>query len=795
LTAQKPPDSISLMVSKMKFQPANVVNTALSEAVAQAITHAMEPQTEARPQSVVAWKQELQHAQAGVPLLVVAEAEDEDEQETMLPGTVMAPGGIAANFADFDLLAEEEETPYWLIDTQKLGYQVGAEPLVIGRHSEADIIVRDKSISRRHTMVKVEEGQCVVRDNDSANGTFLNGERLDSGWQPLKAGDVLTIGSAQFTLSSTPPATLAPPKSTAAPIITSQDEVATSFDPVQQERAKVDPAPTPPPIAVWDTPAPAPPAQSLPDSKPVAVWDLPASSPTTPPPVIPAATQKNNMPLIIGAVVLLAVLGAVAFFLFSGDDTPTTPPTEPEVAEASEQNGGQNETIVGVTETETAEAVVSEELAATAESEATQAAEETATAAATGEAATAEAAEEVITEPEPATEEPIAEEPTPEAPTSIPTEASTATPEPDTPTPPPTVTNPPAQSSPPTNTPAPVVSGPTAIPLQSEESLQQIGGREVIDVDINPRNANEVYVLVKADGVYKSSTGGIPPWAKMPINGSGMTAFTIDPANSARFYGPSWNAVLKTEDGGNTWKAYGEGLSTANRSVDLVTVDPVNPNLLYGGIGATLVVSTDGGTTWISDGYGTGLGEGKLTSIVIDPFNNNTVFVGGEFGSLYRSVDSGRNFLQLAFNTGRGVYGMAAHPTQKDVYLVGLNSYDAGIMKTENGADFISSSNGLVFGGADSAYSAIVYAPSNPNIVYAGSGYESDADAKGIFKSTDGGKSWNRISDGLSTNPTTGQPHYVKAIAVHPTNPNTVFAATGGGLYQTTNGGDTWVLK
>jgi hypothetical protein len=141
------------------------------------------------------------------------------------------------------------------------------------------------------------------------------------------------------------------------------------------------------------------------------------------------------------------------------------------------------------------------------------------------------------------------------------------------------------------------------------------------------------------------------------------------------------------------------------------------------------------------------------------------------------------------------VFGMAAHPTQKDVYLAGINSYDAGIIKTENGGDFVSVSNGLIFGGADSAYSAIVYAPSNPSIVYAGSGYEDDRFAKGIFKSTDGGKSWTKISQGLSINSATGQPHYVKSIAVHPSNPNIVLAATGGGLYKSTDGGASWDLK
>jgi hypothetical protein len=319
----------------------------------------------------------------------------------------------------------------------------------------------------------------------------------------------------------------------------------------------------------------------------------------------------------------------------------------------------------------------------------------------------------------------------------------------------------------------------------------------VTAVEINSNNPREVYVLVKGgvNGIFKSENGGDGPWGRLDIDASGITDFVLDPTDPSRLFAPAWNAVIRSDDGGNSWKAFGDGLSTANRVVDVVTVDPVSPNVVYGGIGDTLVVSTDGGTSWISDGFGNGLGQGRLTSIVVDPFNHDVVFVAGEFGSIYKSVNTGRDFQQLAFNTGRGAYSMAANPEKRDEYLVGINSSEAAIIKTTNGADFVSTSNGLIFGGADSAYSAITYAPGNPNIVYAGSGYESDGNSKGIFKSTDGGKSWEGINNGLRINPTTGFPHYVRDIAVHPTNPDIVFAGTGWGLYKSTNGGASWELR
>jgi hypothetical protein len=337
---------------------------------------------------------------------------------------------------------------------------------------------------------------------------------------------------------------------------------------------------------------------------------------------------------------------------------------------------------------------------------------------------------------------------------------------------------------------------PTVILLESGSSVDQLGSREVIDVDINPQNPREVYALVKGDGIYKSSNGGDGPWVRMNVDGSAITTFVIDPHNPARFYAPTWNGVLKSNDGGNSWQVNTSGLSTANRPVDALAVHPGNPNILYAGIGSTFVISEDGGESWTDFLYGNGLQAGeRLYQIVVDPFNHDVIYVGGAAGSMYKSVNGGRDFTQLPPNMGEGTFSLVAHPTQRDVYLAGINSYDAGILKTENGADFRSVSKGLIFGGADSAYCAIAYAPSNPDIVYAGSGYGDDRVAKGIFKSTDGGESWTGINNGLRVNPQTGFPHYVKSIAVHPTNSNMVFAATGSGLYKSADGGASWSLR
>lgn len=223
----------------------------------------------------------------------------------------------------------------------------------------------------------------------------------------------------------------------------------------------------------------------------------------------------------------------------------------------------------------------------------------------------------------------------------------------------------------------------------------------------------------------------------------------------------------------------------------LGVIIPGNPEILYAGLGEVLIISTDGGDSWSSAGYGIGLGLTKIYHIVVDPFASNVVYVGGRGGSIFKSIDSGRNFVRLAYGTGEGTFGLAIHPTQPGILLAGINTQEDGIIKTKNGADFRTVSYGLV-GGSLSAYSAITFAPSNPEVVYAGSGYEDTHFFHGIFKSTNGGNSWERVSENLSFERPDGWPHYVRAIAVHPTNPNIVYAATGAGLYKSTDGGNFW---
>jgi photosystem II stability/assembly factor-like uncharacterized protein len=130
--------------------------------------------------------------------------------------------------------------------------------------------------------------------------------------------------------------------------------------------------------------------------------------------------------------------------------------------------------------------------------------------------------------------------------------------------------------------------------------------------------------------------------------------------------------------------------------------------------------------------------------------------------------------------------------TSPSTFYVALGT--GGLMKTnDNGATF----SGVFEKEAVAAIGAVAVAPSDGKIVWVGTGEANDRNSSswgnGVYLSTDGGDSWNNV--GLRDSKT------IARIAVHPTDPNTAYVAAMGdlwrwggerGLYKTTDGGKTW---
>lgn len=143
---------------------------------------------------------------------------------------------------------------------------------------------------------------------------------------------------------------------------------------------------------------------------------------------------------------------------------------------------------------------------------------------------------------------------------------------------------------------------------------------------------------------------------------------------------------------------------------------------------------------------------------------------------------------------GRSV-AVAGIPSQPNVFYFG--GVQGGVWKSENyGANWTNITDDKIPGIAD-PIGALAIAPSNSNIIYAGTG---EADIRqdfdtgdGVYKTTNGGKSWSYA--GLRDT------HMIAKLAIDPRNPNVVYAASMGhvfksnsnrGIFKTTDGGATW---
>lgn len=84
-----------------------------------------------------------------------------------------------------------------VLDVDGRRYQLTGPVTVIGRGSEADVVLDDPGVSRRHAELRLAEGGATVRDLGSTNGTWVDGERV--GTAHLSDGSTVSVGRTRIT--------------------------------------------------------------------------------------------------------------------------------------------------------------------------------------------------------------------------------------------------------------------------------------------------------------------------------------------------------------------------------------------------------------------------------------------------------------------------------------------------------------------------------------------------------------------------------------------------------------------
>jgi len=196
--------------------------------------------------------------------------------------------------------------------------------------------------------------------------------------------------------------------------------------------------------------------------------------------------------------------------------------------------------------------------------------------------------------------------------------------------------------------------------------------------------------------------------------------------------------------------------------------------------------------------FGTAAVSGRVNAVAYDPVNPNIYYMGAPQGGVWKTTDGGQTWQPLTdYWQFLQVACIAVHPTDPNILYVGtgdfqgwMRPFSQGIMKSTDGGQTWRRLGDLVFG--NRCVSDIVIDPENPNILTVCTGWGPYQNVPGdIWRSTDGGESWTRVSNVSSIwsdlavsarNPSTGVRYY---YAVGHGNP--------GRLLRSDNRGQTWV--
>ena len=214
-----------------------------------------------------------------------------------------------------------------------------------------------------------------------------------------------------------------------------------------------------------------------------------------------------------------------------------------------------------------------------------------------------------------------------------------------------------------------------------------------------------------------------------PMRGGRTRAVAGVPSKPGVFYVGAVNGgVWKTEDFGRTWRAIFDGQPT--QSIGAIAVAPSDPNIVY-------VAS----------------GEGLLRP---------DLSVGN---GIYRSEDGGRSWLHLGLREGQQIPELAVDPSDPRRLFAAVLGHpygpnpERGIYRSVDGGAHWER---VLYKDENTGGSAVAIDPSHPQVVYAGlwearlgpweDRNEYNGNGGGLFKSTDGGTTWRRLSAGLPAN-------------------------------------------
>lgn len=242
----------------------------------------------------------------------------------------------------------------------------------------------------------------------------------------------------------------------------------------------------------------------------------------------------------------------------------------------------------------------------------------------------------------------------------------------------------------------------------------------------------------------------------------------VHPSNSKIVYaGTAGGGVWQSSNGGVTFNPI---FDKHNQSVGCVRLDPSQPDKVI----------------WVGTG---------------ETWTRNSVSIGD---GIYKSTDGGQNWQNMGLTQSERISDIVIHPKNSDVVYAGVlgrlwsDSEERGVYKSTDGGK---TWDKILYVNAQAGCSELVMDPSNPDILYAcfwqfrrtAYSFASGGENSALYKSTDGGKTWNKIHNGFPS----GKLGRI-AMTIAPSSPSRLYAVletekeSDKGLYRSDDGGNNW---
>ena len=314
----------------------------------------------------------------------------------------------------------------------------------------------------------------------------------------------------------------------------------------------------------------------------------------------------------------------------------------------------------------------------------------------------------------------------------------------------------------------------------------------IVTVKFDPVNPNTIYIGAAYGGVWKSTNSGLNWTSKSDYEISlSSGALAIDPVNpniiyygtgEATYSGSSYygRGLLKSTNGGDTWVNIRAGFVT-DTYFSRIVIKPGNSDIVFAAVGTYgLYKSTNAGMNWSQ------VVSGRCDDIVFSPDGTKAYLIGS--GTNYKvSTDGGSTFTAGTFPVAMGSRNHIAicKSVPSVLYVSKYSGTTIEVYKSTNsGLSFSQISVGTDFNGGQAWYDFYMHVnPFNPDVAYVG--------AVDIWRTTDGNTFVN------NTNGYGGGNVHVDEhnMDFHPTDSNVCVAVSDGGIWYSSNKGDTWINR